>query len=157
MSLSDMLHFKLVNENDTVYFTFKEPLYRVKILRGGLIGGCKLTSCGKTKRFLKVSLPFPPLLHGPKPACKMYSRNTIRGIPHGRGIHKESKRSMGDLRDQCKLLTKKRKREEEVSELYKEIYRLQQTIVDMRAHIEQWKTVIHHNRRIGKWSVSNPM
>ena len=85
MSLSDMLHFKLVNENDTVYFTFKGNHFTAKILRGGLIGGCKLTSCGKRKIFLKVSLPFPPLPHGPRPACKMYSRNTIRGIPHGRG------------------------------------------------------------------------
>ena len=46
---------------------------------------------------------------------------------------------MGDLRDQCKLLSKKRKREDEVTELYKEVYRLQQTIVDMKEHIQCWE------------------
>ena len=47
---------------------------------------------------------------------------------------------MGDLRDQCKLLSKKRKREEEIPELYKEIYRLQQTIVNMKQYIDQWES-----------------
>ena len=140
MSLSDMLHFKLVNENDTVYFTFKGNHFTAKILRGGLIGGCKLTSCGKTKNILEGVTAFSSLTAWTE-AClqDVLEEYYTRYSSWKRVSHKESKRSMGDLRDQCKLMTKKRKREEEVSELYKEIYRLQQTIVDMRAHIEQWE------------------
>ena len=135
-----MLHFKLVNENDTVYFTFKGNHFTAKILRGGLIGGCKLTSCGKTKNILEGVTAFSSLTAWTE-AClqDVLEEYYTRYSSWKRVSHKESKRSMGDLRDQCKLLTKKRKREEEVSELYKEIYRLQQTIVDMRVHIEQWE------------------
>jgi len=140
MSLSDMLHHKLVHENDTVFFTFKGNHFTAKILRGGLIGSCEITTCGKTRKILEGVTAFTSLTAWTE-AClqDVLEEYYTRYSSWKRVNHKESKRSMGDLRDQCKLLTKKRKREDEVPELYKEIYRLQQKIVDMKMHIEQWE------------------
>ena len=140
MSLTDMLHHKLVSENDTVFFTFKGNHFTAKILRGGLIGECDMTSCGKTMVILKGVTAFTSLTAWTE-AClqDVLEEYYTRYSSWKRVNHKESKRSMGDLRDKCKLLSKKRKREDELPELYKEVYRLQQTIVDMKKHIECWE------------------
>lgn len=140
MSLTDMLHHKLVSENDTVFFTFKGNHFTAKILRGGLIGECEMSSCGKTRGILQGVTAFTSLTAWTE-AClqDVLEEYYTRYSSWKRVNHKESKRSMGDLRDQCKLLTKKRKREDEIPELYKEIYRLQQTVVDMKKHIECWE------------------
>lgn len=140
MSLTDMLQHQLVSEMDTVYFSFKGNKFTAKILKGGLIGDCSMHSCGKTTKILEGVTAFSSLTAWTE-AClqdvleEYYTRYSSWKRVH----HKESKRTMGDLRDQCKLLSKKRKREEELPELYKEIYRLQQTIVDMKEHIEAWE------------------
>jgi hypothetical protein len=135
-----MLHHKLVSENDTVFFTFKGNHFTAKILRGGLIGECDMTSCGKTMVILKGVTAFTSLTAWTE-AClqDVLEEYYTRYSSWKRVNHKESKRSMGDLRDKCKLLSKKRKREDELPELYKEVYRLQQTIVDMKKHIECWE------------------
>lgn len=140
MSLVDMLHHGLVHERDTVFFTFKGNHFTAKILRGGLIGECDMTTMGKTKPILQGVTAFSSLTAWTE-AClqDVLEEYYTRYSSWKRVNHKESKRSMGDLRDQCKLLTKKRKREDEVTELYKEIYRLQQTIVDMKDHIQSWE------------------
>ena len=139
MSLSDMLHHKLVHEDDTVFFTFKGNEFTAKILRGGLIGGCEMTTCGKTKEILRGNTAFSSLTAWTE-AClqDVLEEYYTRYSSWKRVNHKESKRTMGDLRDQCKLLAKKRKRDEEIPELYKEIYRLQQTIIKMKKHIDCW-------------------
>jgi len=50
--------------------------------------------------------------------------------------HHESKRSMGDLRDQCKLIDHKNRQEDTV-ELYKEILRLHTSIDEMNGYIKR--------------------
>ncbi len=136
-----MLHHKLVCENDTVFFTFKGNHFTAKILRGGLIGECEMMACGKTRSILQGVTAFASLTAWTE-AClqDVLEEYYTRYSSWKRVNHKESKRSMGDLRDQCKLLTKKRKRDDEIPELYKEIYRLQQTIVDMKKHIVCWES-----------------
>lgn len=136
MSLQDMLHHKLVAPNDTVQFVFKGHCFRAKILRGGLIGEC---SCNNIPILMTVTA-FSSLTAWTEACLQDHLEEYYtRYSSWKRVLHKESKRSMGDLRDQCKLLSKKRKRDEEIPELYKEIYRLQQTIVEMKQHIEKWE------------------
>ena len=141
MSLTDMLYHKLIHVDDTVFFNFKGNHFTASILMGGLIGNCKMSNFDKTKRILIGVTAFSSLTAWTE-AClqDVLEEYYTRYSSWKRVSHKESKRSMGDLRDQCKLLSKKRKREEEVPELYKEIYRLQQTIVNMKQYIDQWES-----------------
>jgi hypothetical protein len=140
MSLSDMLHHKLIAAGDTVFFNFKGSRFSARVIRGGLIGNCKITTFDKTKEILEGVTAFTSLTAWTE-AClqDVLEEYYTRYSSWKRVNHKESKRSMGDLRDQCKLLSKKRKREEEIPELYKEIYRLQQCVVDMKKHICEWE------------------
>jgi hypothetical protein len=141
MSLTDMLHHELIHVGDTVYFNFKGNHFSAIILKGGLISGCQITTFDKTRDILCGVTAFTSLTAWTE-AClqDVLEEYYTRYSSWKRVSHKESKRSMGDLRDQCKLLSKKRKRDEEVPELYKEIYRLQQTIVDMKKHIDEWES-----------------
>jgi len=140
MSLPDMLHHKLVHSGDTVTFTFKGHCFSAKILRGGLIGDCKVRSSLGTLPILQAVTAFSSLTAWTEACLQDHLEEYYtRYSSWKRVLHKESKRSMGDLRDQCKLLSKKRKRDEEIPELYKEIYRLQQTVVEMKRHIEEWE------------------
>ena len=141
MSLTDMLYHKLIHHGDTVFFNFKGNNFSASILRGGLIGNCKMTTFDKTNDILTGVTAFSSLTAWTE-AClqDVLEEYYTRYSSWKRVSHKESKRSMGDLRDQCKLLSKKRKRDEEVPELYKEIYRLQQTIVNMKKHIDKWES-----------------
>lgn len=140
MSLPDMIKHKLINVNDTVFFVFKGNYFSAKILKGGLIGKCEMRIGHETKGILKSVTAFSSLTAWTE-AClqDVLEEYYTRYSSWKRVNHKESKRSMGCLRDQCKLLSNKRKRDEEVPELYKEIYRLQQTIHDMKQHIEAWE------------------
>ena len=140
MSLLDLLLLKLVHEDDTVFFTFKGNHFHALILRGGLIGECYLTTNGNTIKILTGITAFTSLTAWTE-AClqDVLEEYYTRYSSWKRVNHKQSKRSMGDLRDQCKLLSKKRKRDEEVPELYKEIFRLQQTLVEMKRHIDCWQ------------------
>lgn len=140
MSLPDMIKHNLISVNDTVFFIFKGNYFSAKILRGGLIGNCEMRVGHETKRILEEVTAFSSLTAWTE-AClqDVLEEYYTRYSSWKRVNHKESKRSMGCLRDQCKLLSNKRKRDEEIPELYKEIYRLQQTIQDMKHHIEQWE------------------
>ena len=141
MSLSDMLHHKLIHVGDTVFFNFKGNHFSAKIIFGGLIGDCKISTFDKTRSILTGVTAFSSLTAWTE-AClqDVLEEYYTRYSSWKRVSHKESKRSMGDLRDQCKLLSKKRKRDEEIPELYKEIYRLQQTLVNMKQHIDKWES-----------------
>tara|TARA_B100000925_G_C22007212_1_gene474254 strand:- start:1367 stop:1936 length:570 start_codon:yes stop_codon:yes gene_type:complete len=147
-----MISHKLIHVGDTVFFNFKGNHFTANILTGGLIGNCKITTFDKTRRILIGVTAFSSLTAWTE-AClqDVLEEYYTRYSSWKRVSHKESKRSMGDLRDQCKLLTKKRKREEEVPELYKEIYRLQQTIVNMKQYIDQWENGVTPERK--NWEV----
>lgn len=141
MSLVDMISHKLVAVGDTVFFTFKNTYFSAKILAGGLIGECYMNRNGRLERILTSVTAFGSLTAWTEAALQdVLEEYYTRYSSWKRVSHKESKRSMGELREQCKLLSKKRKREDETVELYKEIYRLQQTIVDMKQHIELWES-----------------
>jgi len=147
-----MIYHKLIHVGDTVFFNFKGNHFTANILTGALIGNCKITTFDKTKRILIGVTAFSSLTAWTE-AClqDVLEEYYTRYSSWKRVSHKESKRSMGDLRDQCKLLSKKRKREEEVPELYKEIYRLQQTIVNMKQYIDQWENGVTPERK--NWEV----
>lgn len=141
MSLVDMIFHKLVAVDDTVFFTFKNTYFSAKILAGGLIGDCYMNRTGRLERILTSVTAFGSLTAWTESCLQdCLEEYYTRYSSWKRVSHKESKRSMGELREQCKLLSKKRKREDEVVELYKEVYRLQQTIVDMKQHITLWES-----------------
>ena len=102
-----MLYHKLIHVGDTVFFNFRGITCTASILTGGLIGNCKMTNFDKTRRILLGVTAFSSLTAWTG-AClqDVLEEYYTRYSSWKRVSHKESKRSMGDLRDQCKLLSK---------------------------------------------------
>jgi hypothetical protein len=151
-SIQDMLHLKLVKVDDTVEFTFKGNLFQARILRGGLLGKCMQKSIHQKEAVpvLQSTIGFASLTAWTESCLQdLLEEYYTRYSSWKRVFHKESKRSMSDLRDQCKLKDTKRKHED-VVELYKEIFRLQATIDEMNTHI----TCLHNGQKVPhkQWS-----
>lgn len=137
-SIQDMLHLGLVKVGDTVEFTFKGNVFQAKILRGGLLGKCMQKGIHQQEAVpvLQSTIGFASLTAWTESCLQdLLEEYYTRYSSWKRVFHKETKRSMSDLRDQCKLKDTKRKHED-VVELYKEIFRLQATIDEMNTHIK---------------------
>ena len=151
-TLNDMLLAELIKIGDTIEFTFKGNTFRAKILRGGLIGKCQQQSIHDKEpvSVLETTVGFSSLTAWTESCLQdLLEEYYTRYSSWKRVYHRESKRSMSDLRDQCKLKSTKRKHED-VAELYKEIFRLQTTIDEMNDHIAK----VHKGEKIPfrRWS-----
>ena len=136
-TLNDMLLAELIKIGDTIEFTFKGNTFRAKILRGGLIGKCQQQSIHDKEpvSVLETTVGFSSLTAWTESCLQdLLEEYYTRYSSWKRVFHRESKRSMSDLRDQCKL---KERKSDDVMELYKEIFRLQTTIDEMNDHIDR--------------------
>jgi len=136
-SILDMINSNLIKIGDSIEFTFKGNTFRAKILRGGLIGKCQQYNIHEhePKDILSSTVGFSSLTAWTESCLQdILEEYYTRYSSWKRVFHKETKRSMSDLRDQCKLQDTKRKHED-ISELYKEIFRLQHTIDEMNEYI----------------------
>lgn len=154
-SIADMITHNLVKVGDTVSFTFKGNKFNAKILQGGLIGDCTLQRVHdpSQENILTQTVAFSSLTAWTE-AClqDIMDEYYTRYSSWKRVIHQESKRSMGDIRDQCKLMDPS-KTKEDTTELYKEIMRLHTTIDEMNSFI----TRVYSGERlpIQQWSYLN--
>ena len=120
-TLNDMLLAELIKIGDTIEFTFKGNTFRAKILRGGLIGKCQQQSIHDKEpvSVLETTVGFSSLTAWTESCLQdLLEEYYTRYSSWKRVYHRESKRSMSDLRDQCKL---KERKSDDVMELYKEI------------------------------------
>ena len=141
-SIQDMIDLSLLKVGDTIEFTFKGNVFSAQILRGGLIGKCQQRSVHDTEPtpVLETTIGFSSLTAWTESCLQdLLEEYYTRYSSWKRVFHRESKRSMSDIRDQCKLYDKKRKHED-VSELYREIYRLQRIIDEMNLYIKTMHT-----------------
>lgn len=138
-SLNDMILCGVIKVGDSIEFTFKSNHFSAKILRGGLIGECKLKGVHDREftSVLQKTVAFSSLTAWTESCLQdVMDEYYTRYSSWKRVTHHESKRSMGDLRDQCKLIDSKN-RQEDTIELYKEILRLHHTIDEMNHYIKR--------------------
>jgi len=132
-TLYDILKFKMINVGDNIEFTFKQHFFRAKIIRGGLIAQCTVyrPRAEEAEKILSHHNSFSSLTSWTE-AClqEILEEYFTRYSSWKRVYHLESGRTLGDLRDRCKLLNG-RVRDEDTLELYKEIYRLQTMVKEM--------------------------
>ena len=151
-----MIQYGVIKVGDTIEFMFKSNYFSAKILRGGLIGDCKLLEAGdnESKTILEKTVAFSSLTAWTE-AClqDIMDEYYTRYSSWKRVTHHESKRSMGDLRDQCKLLDTKKGTPDDQVELYKEILRLHHTIEEMNTYIVK----LHNGEKLPlkTWSFLN--
>ena len=132
-TLFDILKHKMIHVGDSIEFSFKQHFFRAKIIRGGLIGQCTVyrprMETGET--ILQHHSSFSSLTSWTE-AClqDILEEYFTRYSSWKRVYHVESGTTLGELRDRCKLLNGRIKDVDSV-ELYKEIYRLQNTIKEM--------------------------
>lgn len=138
VSICDMISHNLIKLGDTVSFTFKGNKFNSKILQGGLLGQCTIQRAHDSEHtpILSQTCAFSSLTAWTE-AClqDIMDEYYTRYSSWKRVIHQESKRSMGDIRDQCKLMDPV-KQKNDTTELYKEIIRLHGTIDEMNLYIE---------------------
>lgn len=136
-------------------FTFKHNQFNAKVLRGGMIGECTMKRVHDSEpvQILNQTAAFSSLTAWTE-AClqDIMDEYYTRYSSWKRVIHHESKRSMGDIRDQCKLMDPS-KLKDDTTELYKEIIRLHGTIDEMNTHILR----LHNNEplEVKQWSYLN--
>lgn len=135
-SLHDLVRDGMVHVGDQVEFTFKGNHFTSRILRGGLLGDFFLQKTHESvpSKVLANTIAFNSLTAWTE-AClqDVLEEYYTRYSSWKRVYHVNSRRSMGDIRDQHKLT--KDAKGENVLELYKEILRLQQIIGEMNAYI----------------------
>lgn len=151
-SIQDMISVELLKIGDTIEFTFKGNTFRAKILRGGLIGKCTQQTIHDKQPFnvLQSTVGFSSLTAWTESCLQdLLEEYYTRYSSWKRVYHKESKRSMSDIRDQCRLKDVKRKHED-ITELYKEIFRLQHTIDEMNQYISKMHN--GHHLPMKQWS-----
>jgi len=148
-----MISLGVVSVGDTVEFTFKSNYFSAEILRGGLVGNCRMlrANARTSEKILQHTTAFSSLTAWTE-AClqDILEEYYTRYSSWKRVTHKESRRSMADLRDSCKLFDKKN---EDSLEIHKELIRLQNTIDEMSAYIgkmERGEAVEPH-----KWTYTN--
>jgi hypothetical protein len=149
-TLYDILKYKLIKDGDSIEFNFKGHYFRAKIQRGGLISQCTVYKprCTDPNKILQHVTSFSSLTSWTE-AClqDILEEYFTRYSSWKRVYHVESGQTMGELRDRCKLLNG-RVKNEDVTELYKEIHRLQTTIKEM-------STILKSNKLYQKkWSLS---
>ena len=134
-TLYDILKHKMINVGDSIEFSFKQHFFRAKIIRGGLISQCKVyrPRVQEGETILTHHSSFSSLTSWTE-AClqDILEEYFTRYSSWKRVYHIESGRTLGELRDRCKLLNGRVKEENSV-ELYREIYRLQNTVKEMSA------------------------
>ncbi len=108
-TLNDMLLAELIKIGDTIEFTFKGNTFMAKILRGGLIGKCQQQTLHEdAKNALTNTVGFSSLTAWTESCLQdLLEEYYTRYSSWKRVFHRESKRSMSDLRDQCKLKERK--------------------------------------------------
>ena len=135
MSLSDILSKGLIKVGDSVEFTFKDNHFVARICKGGIISDCKVRRAGMTvyEKVLQSVLSFGSLTAWTE-AClqEVLEEYYTRYSSWKRVTHYETKMSMSEIRDRCKLMDLKR---EDTVELYKEIRRLELIVEDMKGVI----------------------
>lgn len=135
-SLHDLVRNGMVQVGDQVEFTFKGNHFTSRILRGGLLGDFFLqkTHENAPSKVLANTIAFNSLTAWTE-AClqDVLEEYYTRYSSWKRVYHVNSRRSMGDIRDQYKIT--KDIKGDNVLELYKEILRLQTIIDEMNAHI----------------------
>lgn len=137
-SLADMIAHKVIAVGNKIEFTFKGNYFSAIIQRGGLINNCKMKRPHdqEAESILNQTIAFSSLTAWTE-AClqDMMDEYYTRYSSWKRVVHHETKRSMGDLRDQCKLLDGNKKSCEDSNELLKQIFRLQATVNEMNNYI----------------------
>lgn len=132
-TLYDIVKYELVKVGDSIEFNFKGHFFRAKILRGGLISQCTVyrPRINEPEKILQHVSSFSSLTSWTE-AClqDILEEYFTRYSSWKRVYHVESHQTMGELRDRCKLFNGRIK-DEDVTELYKEVHRLQNTIREM--------------------------
>lgn len=131
-TLSDILNYELIKVNDSVEFVFKGYFFRAKIAKGGLLVGCTLYKphAKKSEKILTNVSSFTNLTSWTE-AClqDVLEEYFTRYSSWKRVYHVETRQTMSELRDRCKLANGK----PDSTELYREIHRLEKTCEEMRA------------------------
>ena len=138
-TIQDMLQLCIVHVGDRIEFSFKGNTFYAKILRGGIIGDCSIKKPYESVQtpIKKFASAFSSLTAWTE-AClqDILEEYYTRYSSWKRVTHCETKRSMSDLRDQCKIYIRQYNREENV-ELFKEIHRLQELVTKLKKYIDK--------------------
>lgn len=137
-TIQDMIAKKIVHVGDGIQFTFKGNTFYAKILRGGLIGGCKIrrTYSQETIVLDRFVSAFSSLTAWTEAMLQdVLEEYYTRYSSWKRVTHSSTKRTMSDLRDLCKIHLKNYMKEENI-ELYKEILYLNDVIRRLQNNAE---------------------
>ena len=139
ITLLDIIKSGLINVGDSVEFTFKKYYFSAKIIRGGLLSECKMRRPNSLtlEPILEHVTSFSSLTAFTE-AClqDILEEYYTRYSSWKRVTHLETKQSMGEIRDRCKL-TAGTVKSEDILELYKEIHRLQIIIDEMSTLLKE--------------------
>jgi hypothetical protein len=137
-TVQDMLNCKLVRIGDTVEFTFKNNHFTSKILRGGLFAHCmvKRNHSESYEKILTNVSSFSSLTAWTE-AClqDILDEYYTRYSSWKRVTHFETRQSMSELRDRCKLTGTVSK--DNTCQLFKELKRLYEINREMANYINQ--------------------
>ena len=151
-SLHELVVNNMVNVGDRVEFSFKGNHFSCKILRGGLLSDCFLQKAHETtpSKVLTSTLAFSSLTAWTE-AClqDVLEEYYTRYSSWKRVYHVNSKRSMGDIRDQYQIT--KEVKSENIIEVHKEVLRLQHMIREMNTYIRS----ITDSVNCKQWSYMN--
>ena len=138
-SIQDMLQLCIIQAGDRIEFSFKGNTFYAKILRGGIIGECSMKKPYENTEtpITKFASAFSSLTAWTE-AClqDLLEEYYTRYSSWKRVTHCETKRSMSDLRDQCKIYLRQYNQEENI-ELFKEIHRLQELVTKLKTYINK--------------------
>lgn len=129
-TIQDMIEKKIVNVGDGIQFTFKGNTFYAKILRGGLIGDCRMSKTYSKEVVLldRFVSAFSSLTAWTEAMLQdVLEEYYTRYSSWKRVTHSSTKRTMSDLRDLCKIHLKNYRKEENI-ELFKEILYLHDMI-----------------------------
>lgn len=139
VTLFDIIKHGLINVGDSIEFYFKQYYFTAKILRGGLLSECRMKrpNSAAFENILTHVTSFSSLTAFTE-AClqDILEEYYTRYSSWKRVTHCETKQSMGEIRDRCKMLSSTVK-QEDISELYKEIYRLQKIVTEMGCFLKE--------------------
>lgn len=146
-TLYDIVKQNLIKVGDSIEFSFKSNQFRAKIARGGLITDYTIVRPHATEpeKILENVSSFSSLTSFTESCLQdVLEEYFTRYSSWKRVFHVESRQSMCEIRDRCKLLNGKIKNDD-TSQLFKEIYRLQKTIGEMSDVLKK------HNLFATKW------
>ena len=105
-TIQDMIEKKIVNVGDGIQFTFKGNTFYAKILRGGLIGDCRMSKTYSKEVVLldRFVSAFSSLTAWTEAMLQdVLEEYYTRYSSWKRVTHSSTKRTMSDLRDLCKI------------------------------------------------------